>query len=66
MGQSAGAHIAACALLELATIEYEHGESASSKVARIKAYFALSGGYVWCFIRNLMDFTTVYFVLQLW
>ncbi|EXB72248.1 Isoprenylcysteine alpha-carbonyl methylesterase ICME [Morus notabilis] len=44
MGQSAGAHIAACALLELATIEYEHGESASSKVARIKAYFALSGG----------------------
>lgn len=44
MGQSAGAHISACALLELATIEYEHGELTSSKVAKIKAYFGLSGG----------------------
>lgn len=52
MGQSAGAHISACALLELATIEHEHGKPTSSKVAKIKAYFGLSGGYN---LFNLVD-----------
>lgn len=44
MGQSAGAHIAACALLEQATKESK-GESISWRVSQIKAYFGLSGGY---------------------
>jgi prenylcysteine alpha-carboxyl methylesterase len=44
MGQSAGAHIAACALLEQATKELK-GESISWTVSQIKAYFGLSGGY---------------------
>lgn len=43
MGQSAGAHIAACALLEQATKESK-GESISWRVSQIKAYFGLSGG----------------------
>ncbi|KAI3423479.1 uncharacterized protein J3R85_010975 [Psidium guajava] len=45
MGQSAGAHIAACALLEQATKECGEGESTSWSVSQIKAYFGLSGGY---------------------
>ncbi|XP_062180508.1 probable isoprenylcysteine alpha-carbonyl methylesterase ICME [Phragmites australis] len=44
MGQSAGAHIAACALLEQAVKE-SRGEHTSWSVAQIKAYFGLSGGY---------------------
>lgn len=43
MGQSAGAHIAACALLEQAVKEAS-GEKVSWSVSRIKAYFGLSGG----------------------
>ncbi|XP_062106362.1 isoprenylcysteine alpha-carbonyl methylesterase ICME [Humulus lupulus] len=52
MGQSAGAHIAACALLELAIQESEKGENASLKVSELKAYFSLSGGYN---LPNLVD-----------
>ena len=44
MGQSAGAHISACALLELAVKESEQGESAFPRVSQLKAYFGLSGG----------------------
>jgi prenylcysteine alpha-carboxyl methylesterase len=43
MGQSAGAHIAACALMEQANKE-SRGEQTSWDVAQIKAYFGLSGG----------------------
>ncbi|KAF6160868.1 hypothetical protein GIB67_041922 [Kingdonia uniflora] len=52
MGQSAGAHIAACALLEQAIKESGEGESTSWSVSQIKAYFGLSGGYNLC---NLVD-----------
>lgn len=51
MGQSAGAHIAACALLNQAIKESE-GESISWSVSQIKAYFGLSGGYN---LFNLVD-----------
>uniref|UniRef100_A0A1J3F1X4 protein-S-isoprenylcysteine alpha-carbonyl methylesterase n=1 Tax=Noccaea caerulescens TaxID=107243 RepID=A0A1J3F1X4_NOCCA len=51
MGQSAGAHIAACALLEQSTKESK-GESISWSVSQIKAYFGLSGGYN---LYNLVD-----------
>ncbi|CAA7038582.1 unnamed protein product [Microthlaspi erraticum] len=44
MGQSAGAHISACALIEQA-IKESKGESISWSVSQIKAYFGLSGGY---------------------
>ena len=44
MGQSAGAHIAACTLLEQAIKECGEGGSTSWSVAQIKAYFGLSGG----------------------
>lgn len=43
MGQSAGAHIAACALLDQAVKE-SCGERISWSVSQIKAYFGLSGG----------------------
>ncbi|KAF4356840.1 hypothetical protein F8388_019499 [Cannabis sativa] len=49
MGQSAGAHIAACTLLEQAIKENGEGESTSWSVSQLKAYFGLSGGY------NLFD-----------
>lgn len=45
MGQSAGAHISACALLEQAIKESKE-ESISWRVSQIKAYFGLSGGYL--------------------
>ncbi|XP_028776383.1 probable isoprenylcysteine alpha-carbonyl methylesterase ICMEL1 isoform X1 [Neltuma alba] len=45
MGQSAGAHIAACALVEQAIKEAGEGESTTWSVSQIKAYFGLSGGY---------------------
>ncbi|XP_026407773.1 isoprenylcysteine alpha-carbonyl methylesterase ICME-like isoform X4 [Papaver somniferum] len=51
MGQSAGAHIAACALVEKAahaSAERENSWSAS----QIKAYFGISGGYN---LRKLVD-----------
>ncbi|KAJ1264219.1 hypothetical protein BS78_09G246600 [Paspalum vaginatum] len=51
MGQSAGAHIAACALLEQAVKESK-GEHTFWNVSQIKAYFGLSGGYN---IQNLVD-----------
>ncbi|KAL8549356.1 hypothetical protein ACS0TY_008262 [Phlomoides rotata] len=51
MGQSAGAHIAACALVEQA-IKEASGEKTSWSVSQIKAYFGLSGGYN---LFNLVD-----------
>ncbi|KAL0450228.1 UNVERIFIED_CONTAM: putative isoprenylcysteine alpha-carbonyl methylesterase ICMEL2 [Sesamum latifolium] len=44
MGQSAGAHISACALLRQAVKE-SRGDNISWSVSQIKAYFGLSGGY---------------------
>ncbi|XP_038983002.1 probable isoprenylcysteine alpha-carbonyl methylesterase ICMEL1 [Phoenix dactylifera] len=52
MGQSAGAHIAACALLDQAIGEAGEGESISWSVSQIKAYFGISGGYN---MLNLVD-----------
>lgn len=52
MGQSAGAHIAACALVEKAIQEAGEGESSSWSLSQIKAYFGLSGGYN---LLNLID-----------
>ncbi|XP_043717404.1 probable isoprenylcysteine alpha-carbonyl methylesterase ICMEL1 isoform X2 [Telopea speciosissima] len=49
MGQSAGAHISACALLDQAIKESREKESVSWSVSQIKAYFGISGGY------NLID-----------
>ncbi|KAK4399895.1 Isoprenylcysteine alpha-carbonyl methylesterase ICME [Sesamum angolense] len=51
MGQSAGAHIAACALLDQA-IKEAGGEKSTWSVSQIKAYFGLSGGYNFL---NLID-----------
>ncbi|KAK1665976.1 hypothetical protein QYE76_054135 [Lolium multiflorum] len=51
MGQSAGAHIAACALMEQAVKE-SSGQPISWSVTQIKAYFGLSGGYN---LHNLVD-----------
>ena len=42
MGQSAGAHISSCALLDQAIRESQR-ESISWSVSQIKAYFGLSG-----------------------
>ncbi|KAH7519116.1 hypothetical protein JRO89_XSUnG0133400 [Xanthoceras sorbifolium] len=44
MGQSAGAHISFCALLEQAIKESRGGESILWSISQIKAYFGLSGG----------------------
>ncbi|TKY58518.1 isoprenylcysteine alpha-carbonyl methylesterase ICMEL1 [Spatholobus suberectus] len=52
MGQSAGAHIAACAIVEQAIKEAGEGESTSWSLSQIKAYFGLSGGYN---LFNLID-----------
>ncbi|EOY02188.1 hypothetical protein QUC31_013391 [Theobroma cacao] len=52
MGQSAGAHIAACSLVEQAIKEAGEGDSVSWSVSQIKAYFGLSGGYN---LFNLID-----------
>ncbi|XP_044468544.1 probable isoprenylcysteine alpha-carbonyl methylesterase ICMEL2 isoform X5 [Mangifera indica] len=51
MGQSAGAHISSCAVLEQ-TIKESRGESTSWSVSQLKAYFGLSGGYN---LFNLVD-----------
>ncbi|GAB4828937.1 Probable isoprenylcysteine alpha-carbonyl methylesterase icmel1 [Ancistrocladus abbreviatus] len=51
MGQSAGAHIAACTLIEQA-IKESSGQRVSWSVSQIKAYFGLSGGYN---LFNLVD-----------
>ncbi|KAI3985590.1 hypothetical protein MKX01_033873 [Papaver californicum] len=47
MGQSAGAHIAACALVEKAAHASAEREN-SWGVSQIKAYFGISGGYNLC------------------
>ncbi|KAM7464396.1 hypothetical protein LguiA_032517 [Lonicera macranthoides] len=52
MGQSAGAHIAACTLIEQAIKESGERESTSWSLSQIKAYFGLSGGYN---LLNLVD-----------
>ncbi|XP_021718229.1 probable isoprenylcysteine alpha-carbonyl methylesterase ICMEL2 [Chenopodium quinoa] len=53
MGQSAGAHISACTLVEQAIKEAGgEGESVSWSVSQIRAYFGLSGGYN---LLNLVD-----------
>ena len=44
MGQSAGAHIGACAIVDQAIKELGEGESTSWSVSQIHAYFGLSGG----------------------
>lgn len=44
MGQSAGGHISACALLNQAIKESREGDVMSWSVSQIKAYFGLSGG----------------------
>ncbi|XP_074561611.1 putative isoprenylcysteine alpha-carbonyl methylesterase ICMEL1, partial [Curcuma longa] len=45
MGQSAGAHIAACTILNQAIKESGEKESITWSVSQIKAYFGISGGY---------------------
>ncbi|XP_010551320.1 PREDICTED: probable isoprenylcysteine alpha-carbonyl methylesterase ICMEL1 isoform X2 [Tarenaya hassleriana] len=45
MGQSAGAHIAACTLVEQAIKESGEGDTVSWSVGQINGYFGLSGGY---------------------
>lgn len=52
MGQSAGAHISSCVLLEQAITESGKGDSVSWSVSQLKAYFGLSGGYN---LPNLID-----------
>lgn len=44
MGQSAGAHISSCALLNQATRESRKEDGVSWSISQIKAYFGLSGG----------------------
>ncbi|XP_056854216.1 probable isoprenylcysteine alpha-carbonyl methylesterase ICMEL1 isoform X2 [Raphanus sativus] len=45
MGQSAGAHIAACTLVDQVVKESGEGDSVSWSSSQINAYFGLSGGY---------------------
>lgn len=52
MGQSAGAHIGACTLVDQAIKEAGEGDSTSWSLSQIKAYFGLSGGYN---LFNLVD-----------
>uniref|UniRef100_A0A1J3GEI4 protein-S-isoprenylcysteine alpha-carbonyl methylesterase n=1 Tax=Noccaea caerulescens TaxID=107243 RepID=A0A1J3GEI4_NOCCA len=52
MGQSAGAHIAACTLVEQVIKESGEGDSLSWSSSQINAYFGLSGGYN---LLNLVD-----------
>lgn len=49
MGQSAGAHIAACALVDQALREHQ-GENTSWSMSQIKTYFGLSGGQVFKYL----------------
>ena len=44
MGQSAGAHIAACTLVDQVVKESGEGDSVSWSSSQINAYFGLSGG----------------------
>lgn len=52
VGQSAGAHIAACTLLNQAIKECGEGDNSTWSVAQLKAYFGISGGYN---LLNLVD-----------
>ncbi|KAL0904481.1 hypothetical protein M5K25_026603 [Dendrobium thyrsiflorum] len=52
MGQSAGAHIASCALVHQAIKESGEGDGTSWSVSQLNAYFGLSGGYN---MLNLVD-----------
>ncbi|WVZ78586.1 hypothetical protein U9M48_026276 [Paspalum notatum var. saurae] len=52
VGQSAGAHIAACALLNQAIRECGEADTSSWSVSQLKAYFGISGGYN---LLNLVD-----------
>lgn len=52
MGQSAGAHISACSLIEQAIKESGERESTSWSLSQIRCYFGLSGGYN---LLNLVD-----------
>ncbi|KAL8137726.1 hypothetical protein V2J09_003727 [Rumex salicifolius] len=52
MGQSAGAHIAACVLIEQAIKEARGQQGLTWSVSLIKSYFGLSGGYN---LLNLVD-----------
>ncbi|MBA0843241.1 hypothetical protein Goarm_000447 [Gossypium armourianum] len=55
MGQSAGAHIAACTLVNQAIKETGEGDSVSWSVSQIKAYLGLSGGIVPAFSYSIME-----------
>lgn len=44
VGQSAGAHIAACTLLHQAIKESGEGDASTWSIAQLKAYFGISGG----------------------
>lgn len=55
MGQSAGAHIAACALVNQA-IKESGAEECSWSVSQIKAYFGLSGGLVYNIFPKFLIF----------
>ncbi|KAG4951704.1 hypothetical protein JHK85_045571 [Glycine max] len=61
MGQSAGAHIAACAIVEQAIKEAGEGESTSWSLSQIKTYFGLSGGVV---VKNVISSPQVYFFVK--
>ncbi|XP_062229778.1 probable isoprenylcysteine alpha-carbonyl methylesterase ICMEL1 isoform X2 [Phragmites australis] len=52
VGQSAGAHISACTLINQAIKECGEGDTSSWSVSQIKAYFGISGGYN---LLNLVD-----------
>lgn len=56
MGQSAGAHIAACTILNQVIKESGEKESTTWSVSQIKAYFGISGGQV--FSCLYMDIAT--------
>lgn len=60
MGQSAGAHIAACALMEQVIKESGEGEITSWSLSQIKAYFGLSGGLV---LLILFPMTSHFFLM---
>ena len=44
VGQSAGAHIAACTIVNQAIRECGEGDTSNWSVGQLKAYFGISGG----------------------
>jgi len=52
VGQSAGAHIAACTLVKRAIKECGEGDTSNWSVGQLKAFFGISGGYN---LLNLVD-----------